>query len=167
VRRYQDRIFNTVYRMVGRHEDAQDIVQETFVRAYEGLGKFQSNASFYTWLYRIAVNTSLTARRKEHRTPDFVSMDTQLTGLDPVGEARRDRPSAPAETAECRQAVQDAIGRLVPEQRVVVVLKDIEGHSYEAIAKILEVPIGTIRSRLHRARMELRKRLSGWVGHVI
>ena len=163
VRRYQDRIYNTVFRMIGQAEDAQDIVQETFLKAYDGLGRFRANASFYTWLYRIAVNACLTERRKRQRRPGLVSMDSQRTRTEPAADADQTRPSRPVESAECRQAVRQAIQALPAEQRAAVVLKDIEGHSYESIADILQCPVGTVRSRLHRARMQLRESLAVWI----
>ena len=93
----------------------------------------------------------------------MMSMSGHASGLDPAEDVDRTQPSAPSETAERRQAVQKAIESLSDDRRAVVVLKDIEGHSYETIAEIVQCPVGTVRSRLHRARMELKEKLVEWI----
>lgn len=165
VRRYQNRLFNTVCRLVGSDDQARDIVQDAFVAAYQALDRFHGNANFYTWLYRIAINASISAHRRRLRRPDPLSIDSQL---DPVGEepgapVEATRPSRHMETAETRQAIADALAALTPEYRAVVVLRDLEEHDYQTIAEILDCPVGTVRSRLHRARMLLREKLKDLV----
>jgi RNA polymerase sigma-70 factor, ECF subfamily len=156
VRRHQDRLYNTVYRLVANAEDAQDIVQEAFLSAYQSLPGFKGDSQFFTWLYRIGMNLAISLKRKRHLV---LSADTRLvgeTGAEPEDQSDQCRPDRPIERAEDEQTLQDALSRLSPEHRVVIVLKELEGHKYETIAEITQVPVGTVRSRLHRARLELR-----------
>ena len=165
VRRYQDRLYNTVCRLVGDDDRARDIVQDAFIAAYQALDRFHGNAKFYTWLYRIAVNASISAQRRRRRRPDPLSIDTQLapTGDEPGAPVDATRPSRHLEEVETQQAVALAIDSLSPDYRAVVVLKDMEGYDYRTIAEILECPVGTVRSRLHRARLQLRETLKDLV----
>lgn len=160
VRRYQDRLFNTVYRLVDNAEDAQDVVQEAFLNAYQSLDGFKGDALFFTWLYRIAVNTAISLKRKRR---NILSLSGQPgrndSGLEPLDDSEETRPGRGLERVEEEQRIRRALNRLSPEHRAVLVLKDMEGQKYETMADILRVPIGTIRSRLHRARAELRELL--------
>ena len=157
VLKYQDRLFNTVFHVVGHAEDARDIVQETLVQAFIKLESFRRQSAFYTWLYRIAFNTAISQRRL--RRP-MVSMDG--TRGNPHVEPA-DGENNPAENLEqkerCRQ-VRQAIAQLAEEYRTVIVLREIDGCCYETIAEVLDLPIGTVRSRLHRARLQLKESLS-------
>ncbi len=156
VQKYQDRLYNTVVHVAGNAEDARDVVQDAFVQAFIKLDTFQRSSAFYTWLYRIAFNVAASHRRR--RRP-ILSVDRarETSGIEPM-----DTVEDPGETLErkerCRQ-VRQAIGQLSEEHRVVVVLREIDGCCYETIAEILELPIGTVRSRLHRARLQLREEL--------
>lgn len=164
IRKYQDRLFNTVLRLVGNTEDAYDVVQETFLNAYKSLDNFKGDAEFFTWLYRIAYNTAISLRRKQKGA---VSIDAGRNGeasVEPLDASLTSQPGHAIEKAEQEKRIQDALNRLSPEHRAVLILKDMEGQKYETIAEILQVPIGTIRSRLHRARMELRDVLSSQNG---
>ena len=159
VRRYQERLFNTVIRLVDNPEDANDVVQEAFLNAYQSLDGFKGDSLFFTWLYRIAVNTAISLRRKQRAA---ISIDANRNGsqvIDPHDPSEQNRPGYAIEQAEQRRRVQHALNRLSPEHRMVLVMKDMEGQKYETMAEILQVPIGTIRSRLHRARLELRQLL--------
>jgi RNA polymerase sigma-70 factor (ECF subfamily) len=159
VRRYQDRLFNTVYRMVGNADDAQDVVQEAFLSAYQSLHGFKGDSLFFTWLYRIAVNTAISYKRKQRTA---LSLDGGKNGehaIEPTDPSAVGRPGHAMEQAEQERRIQQALNRLSPEHRAVLIMKDMEGQKYEAMADILNVPIGTIRSRLHRARFELRELL--------
>ncbi len=160
VRRYQERLYNSVYRLVDNAEDAQDVVQEAFLNAYQSLDGFKGDSLFFTWLYRIAVNTAISLKRKQRV---MVRMET--------GPRRRARPSSrstpPTRAGRATPWSRPSRGAgstkrsagLSPEHRAVLVMKDMEGQKYETMAEILQVPIGTIRSRLHRARLELRELL--------
>jgi len=156
VQKYQDRLYNTVVHVVGGAEDAHDVVQEAFVQAFLKLETFQRASAFYTWLYRIAFNVAATWRRKR-RPSVSIEHARETTGHEPV-----DRRSGPAERVEqeerCRR-VREAIAALGEEHRAVLILREIDGCCYETIAEILDLPIGTVRSRLHRARLQLRDQL--------
>ncbi len=151
VRRYQDRLYPTALRLTGCAEDAQDLLQETFFRAYQKLGRFHGESSFYTWVYRIAVNLALSGRRRKRPT-----LRTSEFHTAPAVDPRQNDPSSPMERAEREQIIQDALASLAADHRAVVVMKEFDGLRYEEIAEILGIPVGTVRSRLHRARCELR-----------
>lgn len=156
VLKYQDRLFNTVVHVVGHAEDAQDIVQEALVQALIKLDTFKRQSAFYTWLYRIAFNVAITHRRRKRPT---TSLDhaREIGAMEPLDEG--DDPAEALDRKErCRQ-VREAIAQLGEEHRAVLVLREIDGCCYETIAGILDLPTGTVRSRLHRARLQLRKEL--------
>ncbi len=157
VRRYQDRLYPTLMRLTGCAEDAHDLLQDAFLRAYEKLDRFHGESSFYTWVYRIAVNLTLSDRRRR-RLPG----ESRLGGSelhDPSDDPNLTDPSRPLEQAERDALVQQALLALQPDHRAVVIMKDLDGFRYEEIAETLGIPVGTVRSRLHRARCELRERL--------
>jgi len=161
VERHQDRLYNTIYRLVGSAEDARDVLQDVFVKAFENLERFRGGSSLYTWLFRIAVNTSLSHRRKRR----WVSMgagapdDGDPAGRPPLADPAPADPADRLMAAETERLIQEAIGSLDDEHRTVVVLRDIQHCDYRDIADILDVPPGTVKSRLHRARLLLRERL--------
>ncbi len=160
VERHEDRLYNTIYRLVGSADDARDLLQDTFVKAYEKLDDFRGGSSLYTWLFRIAVNTSLSHRRRRK----WVQMGAPAGDDDPnpgnaVADTAAVDPADPLIAAETETLVQEAINSLDDEHRTVVVLRDIQHCDYHEIADILDVPPGTVKSRLHRARMMLRDRL--------
>jgi RNA polymerase sigma-70 factor (ECF subfamily) len=158
VRRYQDRLYPTVLRITGCAEDAQDLLQETFLRAYQKLGRFHGESSFYTWVYRIAVNLALSGRRR--RRPVLHLGDSPAgAAADSAIDSRETDPSLPMERAERERIIQGALNALAGDHRAVVVMKEFDGLRYEEIGAILGIPVGTVRSRLHRARCELRDRL--------
>ena len=156
VQRYQDRLYNTLVHVIGSPEDALDIVQDAFVQAFVKLESFHGRSAFYTWLYRIAFNVAATQRRR--RRP-VLSVDhaREEGGDEPV-----DPDQGPLDHLEqeerCRQ-VREALKVLSDEHREVLVLREIDGCCYETIAEILDLPVGTVRSRLHRARLQLRDEL--------
>ena len=159
VLRYQDRLYNTVYRLLDNADDAQDVVQEAFLNAYQSLDSFKGHSEFFTWLYRIAYNTAISLKRKQRATLSLSARGNGESSREPADESDLSRPGHGLERAEGGRRVQEALNRLSPEHRMVLILKDMEGQKYEAMAEILQVPIGTIRSRLHRARAELRELL--------
>ncbi len=157
VLRHQDRVFNICRYMLGER-DADDAAQDTFIKAYRSLGSFTPSPGFSAWISRIAVNTCIDYRRR----PSNLS----LSATTPEGEEyTRDLPSGapgPERSLESKRAgiaVADALGRLPDKLRAVVVLSEIEGFSYEEIAAQLEIPVGTVKSRLSRAREELKRLL--------
>ena len=155
VQKYQDRLYNTLVHVVGNAEDAKDAVQEAFVQAFLKLDTFQGASAFYTWLYRIAFNVAATHRRRRHA----MRSAEEGRSKDGQGATLGEGPSQRMEREECRRQVRQAIAELDEEFRTVVVLREIDGCCYETIAEILDLPIGTVRSRLHRARLQLRDRL--------
>lgn len=162
VTQYQDRILNTCWRISGRLDDAEDLAQETFLKALESIGSFRRQSGFYTWLFRIAVNVSISHRRRKGRMPrlSLHSGDGQGDLVDslPAGSRAPD-PSARLSARETQQLVQDGLDSLDDDQRAIIVLRDMEGFDYSQIAEIIAAPEGTVKSRLHRARMELKERL--------
>jgi RNA polymerase sigma-70 factor (ECF subfamily) len=156
VRCYQDRLYNTVFRLVGNAEDAQDVVQEAFLNAYQSLDSFKGHSEFFTWLYRIAYNTAISLKRKQRVILSLSAGPDGNGRVEPPDESDLSQPGQGLERVEEERRIQAALNRLSPEHRVVLILKDMEGQKYEAMAEVLQVPIGTIRSRLHRARAELR-----------
>jgi RNA polymerase sigma-70 factor (ECF subfamily) len=153
VRRHSSRIYGLAYRMTGNQADAEDVVQETFVRAYRALPSFRPELSFGAWLYRIAVNTSLTQRGRQASCAAEPLNDNMA--LDAAAS-----PGDLAESRELQAAVQQAIISLPMMYRAVVVLFHIEGRPYAEIADILGLPINTVRTHLHRGRALLRERLA-------
>jgi len=156
VQRYQDRLFNALVRFTGSAEDASDVAQDAFIQAYTKLSTFRGGSAFYTWLYRIAFNLAMSQRRKQRPT---VSMD-QLkldSGIEPSDEQAS--PELPAMAEERADQVQAALAQLSDQHRQIVILREIEDCSYETIAEVLNVPVGTVRSRLFRARMLLKEHL--------
>ena len=154
---FQHRVFAVAYRMLGTRAEAEEVAQEVFLRAYRGIAEFRGEASLSTWLYAIASRLCLNrlasgqARLGRSREPDEDAIAlVATTAADPAAEAER---------RELEAALRQAIAELPPERRLVVVLRDIEGLSYEEIASALGLEMGTVRSRLHRARMELKDRL--------
>jgi RNA polymerase sigma-70 factor, ECF subfamily len=156
VQKYQDRLFNTLVHAIGSPDDALDVVQDAFVQAFVKLESFRGRSAFYTWLYRIAFNVAATQRRR--RRP-VLSVDQ---AREDGGEEPIDSDHGPLENLEreerCRQ-VREALTILSDEHRDVLVLREIDGCCYETIAEILGLPVGTVRSRLHRARLQLRDEL--------
>jgi RNA polymerase sigma-70 factor, ECF subfamily len=168
VRRHQSAIFNLVLRMVDDSHLAADLAQESFFRAYRAIASFRGESSFATWLHRITVNLCQHARVRRHRqrVHEGRSLDAPLPGgEDDKASDPPDLTLEPTERVlreERERAVREAIDSLDEEQRIVVVMRDLNGLSYEEIAEALGWPIGTVRSRLHRARLLLQHRLRKW-----
>ena len=156
VRRYQDRLYNTIYRLLDNAEDAQDVLQEAFLNAYLSLDRFKGEAQFFTWLYRIAFNAAISYRRKRRSSLAVKSGRALEAVSEPLDPSDSCRPEHGLERADEERRIQDALNRLSPDHRIVLILKDVEDQKYAQMAAILGVPVGTIRSRLHRARMEMR-----------
>lgn len=156
VQKYQDRLYNTMIHVAGSREEAEDVVQDAFVQAFVKLDTFQRASGFYTWLYRIAFNFSIS--RKRRRRPELsVDASREKAGNEPadLGEL----PDERIVRAESVQQVRQALAGLNEQHRAILVLREIEGQCYESISEILDLPIGTVRSRLHRARLQLRDEL--------
>jgi RNA polymerase sigma factor (sigma-70 family) len=166
VRRYQERIYATVYHMTANHEDANDLAQESFIKAYQALKSFKGDSGFFTWLYRIAVNKTINfLKQKKNRThlslndldfnaehdPDLVSLISEKT------------PRREINLVELQERLNTAMQKLSHVHRLVVTLHDVQGLSHEEISKIMDCNTGTIRSRLFYARQQLQAYLSDYL----
>jgi RNA polymerase sigma-70 factor (ECF subfamily) len=154
--KYQGRLLHSMTHVIGSAEDADDVVQDAFVQAFLKLETFQRTAAFYTWLYRIAVNAAISQQRRRRPSP---SLDRWRETTNEEPHDRGPGPDGRMQQQERAAQVQAALARLPQEQRVVLVLREMEGCCYETIAEVLELPVGTVRSRLHRARLQLRDEL--------
>ncbi len=168
---HEDRVYGLAYRLTGNRDDAAEVAQEAFLKAWRAFGSFRGDSSFYTWLFRITVNTARSRQRFRAVRPNEISLDAvpvdneddrqslsrrlAADGEDPVDAVARD---------EHRKLVEQAIGRLNRDQRMLIVLRDIEGRNYKEISDLLDCPRGTVKSRLHRARMALRDLLAPMFG---
>jgi len=162
VLKYQDRIYNLCRHMLGNTHEAEDAAQDTFLKAYQKLKDFRPEASLYTWLYRIAVNTCLDYKKR----PFFESLFKKAGGDEFADEAASDWPS-PERLYESKQiglALHNSIRKLPSKLRTAIVLKEIEGLPYEEIADILEISIGTVKSRISRAREALKGMMKNYIG---
>ena len=160
VERYQNRLFHSLLHLLGSTEDAQDAAQEAFVNAFEKLGSFRGQSQFYSWLFRIAFNTAVSSKRKSRRMSVSLEARREASGLEPSDGNPTSEPSYAMDVSDRQRLVQQALSELCEEFRTALVLKEMDGMSYEEIADIVNVPLGTVRSRIHRARLELREKLS-------
>lgn len=161
VSRYQDRIYNACYRMCRNPDDALEIAQTAYLRAWEAIPRFKGRSNFYTWLFRIVVNLVISERRQRQRRPTLTLHSPEDGQIDlPANDDDSQDPSLPLVREETRQRLAAALQRLDDEFRVPVVLKDIENMDYAGIARILGVPVGTVKSRIHRGRLMLRAIIS-------
>lgn len=155
LRKYHDRVYTLCRYMLENPQDADDAAQDTFIKTYQGLKNYSPASSFYTWLYRIAVNTCLDHKRKNSFLAFFFSSDNEAP-LD-VFPSHTPTPEAALDAKQSVQSLQIALNRLSAKLRSVLVLKELEGLSYEEIAEALDVSAGTVKSRISRAREELKK----------
>src|SRR6202453_327444 len=166
VRRYQERVYATVYHMTSNHEDAHDLVQETFIKAFRALKSFKGDSSFYTWVYRIAVNKTINfLKQRKNRVQislndvDFnAENDPDLVALVSERTPRRD-----LNLAELQEKLNAAMQKLSEHHRMVVTLHDVQGLSHEEIGKIMDCNVGTVRPRLFYARQQLQAYLSDYL----
>ena len=159
VERYQNRLYHTLFSIMGSEEDARDVAQETFVLAFQKLKSFRGDSAFYSWLFRIAFNASVSFRRKHRRTISSLDAAQEQSGIETVDDNPDSQPTRSIEVEEQQLAVRTALTQLADEFREVLALKEMEGLKYEQIAEIVGCPIGTVRSRIHRARHDLREKL--------
>ncbi len=166
IRRYQERVYATVYHMTSNHEDANDLTQETFIKGFQALKSFKGDSSFYTWVYRIAVNKTINfLKQRKNRThlslndidfnaendPDLVALVSERTPRRDIG------------LSELQQKLNKAMLKLSEPHRLVVTLHDVQGLSHEEIGTIMDCNVGTVRSRLFYARQQLQAHLSDYV----
>ena len=160
VSKYQRRLVRTLGTLLGNSHDALDVAQDAFLQAFLKLDSFRGESAFYSWLFRIAWNAAATLRRKQ-RVRSGASLDAmrEQTGAEPNDLNPASDPSHSLQSFEDQQLLRQALSELGEDYRTALVLKEIEGLSYEDIASLTESPIGTVRSRIHRARLELRAKL--------
>lgn len=157
--KHEMRMYNIAYRMMGNSEDAMDMVQEAMIKVYRSLGRFEGSAQLGTWLYRVTTNTCLDElrRRKLRQT---VSLDERMEkGAPSPPDHIFAKPEEAVEQMEKNQALRAAIKKLTPEHQAAIVLRDMQGMTYQQAAKIMDCPIGTMKSRVNRARAALREEL--------
>lgn len=159
VRTHQHRVFAVALRMLGRRAEAEEVAQEVFLRAYRGIADFRGDSRLSTWLYAITSRLCLNRLASSDHRPGVEGEETLLRVPSSHGN-----PGSEAERRELGEALRQAIAALPEERRIVLVLRDLEGLSYEEIAEALGLEPGTVRSRLHRARMEVRSRMEGYLG---
>jgi RNA polymerase sigma-70 factor (ECF subfamily) len=165
VRKHQTRVFSLVYRMLGDHAEAEEMAQEIFLKAFRALKRFERKSRFSTWLYSIATNHCLNQLESRRRRPRLQELNRSARRegnpgplLDQVADPTAGADQA-LERADLQRLVQEQLLTLTPEHRSILLLRDIQGLTYEEIGEILSLEPGTVRSRLHRARMELKERL--------
>jgi RNA polymerase sigma-70 factor, ECF subfamily len=163
---HRDRVYNITFRMLGNRAEAEDVAQEVFISVFKTIDQFREESKFSTWLYRVAVNhcknrIKYLARRHDRDRDELDETSQQANGAAAGGNApfRAAQPDRALEGAQMEKLLQDAIGNLDDDHRVVVVLRDVEDLSIEEICEITGLPDGTVKSRLHRARLALRKKL--------
>lgn len=156
VTRYQDQLYNALFQILRSAEDARDVSQEAFIMAWKKLETFRGDSEFFTWLFRIAYNLAMTRARKKKLPMASAAGNGYVEAVSP---GPMQRPSDRLELAEQQHQVHTALAELPEEFRTVLVLKEMEDLKYEQIAEILAIPVGTVRSRLHRARLILREKL--------
>ena len=166
IQRHQKRIFNLLYRWLGDREEAADVAQEVFLSAFRAIQEFRGDALFSTWLYRIAINQAINRRKRLAVAPARRAApgraDHEAEGHDPLADLPHPGPS-PAEAAERSQFalhIQQALNSLKEEESLIILLHDFQDLPYEEISHILKLPTGTVKSRLHRARLALKARLA-------
>jgi RNA polymerase sigma factor (sigma-70 family) len=166
IRRYQERIYATIYHMTSNHEDANDLAQDSFIKAYQALKSFKGGSSFYTWLYRIAVNKTINflkqRKNRTHMSLNDLDFNTE-NNPDLVALISDKTPRRDAGLNELQEKLNAALLKLSEPHRLVVVLHDVQGQSHEEIAKVMECNIGTVRSRLFYARQQLQGYLSDYL----
>lgn len=168
VNRYQHRVFNHVSRMVESPDDAADLTQDIFIKVFRSLNRFRGQASFQTWLYRVTANVCVDRHRRARRSPQLarpVETDAGPGEAEPEVPDWDDNPERQMLTSELQQQVKLAILELSDKLRPVIVMHDLEGQSYEEIAAALQIPLGTVKSRLFNARAALKERLQPYLAH--
>ncbi len=177
---YQDRLFNALLRMLGETEEARELTQEAFTRGLDKIETFRGESSPYTWIFRIGMNLAISSLRRSQRVHTF-SLDGTSSGgngmhrhddqaaalVERVASNTDEQPPQAAERRERHQMVLDALSRLDGEYRAVLIMRDVEGFDYQQMADVLGLPLGTLKSRLFRARLALRDELAPYLSDKI
>ena len=166
LRRYERPVFSLIYRMVRDRSLAEDLSQEAFIRAFNAIASYNPGYKFSSWIFKIAHNLTIDHLRKKridtislHGSPHALTEEAQARTR-PIVESLDERPDAYVENLELGSQIESAIGKLRPEYRTVTLLRHVEGYSYKEIAEIMELPLGTVTTYIHRARLELKEALA-------
>lgn len=159
-RRYARRIYHTIYRLLRNRDDADDVLQNTFLNAWRSITSFKGDSEFFSWLYRIAANLAISHQRRQGSKKEKPIPEDEGSGSNYDPPAPTSHPGEIMENQEDIAQLYRAMQKLSEDHRIIICMKDIQEMSYEEIAQALRIPIGTVRSRLHRARLELAQLLS-------
>lgn len=166
VQKYREPIFSVIYNMTSNREDASDLTQETFIKAFQAIARFKGKSSFFTWIYRIAMNATMTflKKRSRRRYISYENINEEMHSSDIVERlTAKNRSDKGAMVQELQEKLNDSLQKLSPKHRTVVVLHEIEGLSHAEIAEITQVSVGTVRSRLHYAKQQLQSHLMDYL----
>lgn len=166
IRKYRERLYAIIYNLTSNREDAADLTQEAFIKAFSSIRRFKGRSSFFTWLYRIAVNSAL-SHLKRHRLRRFFSLENlneEVSSDEMVAHlSEKTQTERGALVKELQERLNEALQKLSPKHRTVVVLYEIEGLSHQEISEIMECSVGTVRSRLHYAKQQLQSHLQDYL----
>ena len=167
VQKYREHIFSVIYNMTSNREDASDLTQETFIKAFQAIARFKGKSSFFTWIYRIAINSTMTFLKKRscRRYISYENINEEVHSTDIIESlTAKNRSEKGAIVHELQEKLNDSLQKLSPKHRTVVVLHEIEGLSHVEIAEITKASVGTVRSRLHYAKQQLKSYLKDYLG---
>jgi len=167
VQKYREHIFSVIYNMTSNREDASDLAQETFIKAFQAIGRFRGKSSFFTWIYRIAINHTITFLKKRNRRRfiSYEKVDGEMSNSEIFERlTSKNRSEKGALVSELQEKLNDSLQKLSPKHRTVVILHEIEGLEHAEIAEITKVSVGTVRSRLHYAKQQLQSYLQDYIG---
>ena len=167
VQKYREHIFSVIYNMTSNREDASDLTQETFIKAFQAIARFKGKSSFFTWIYRIAINSTMTflKKRSRRRYISYENINEEVHSTDIIESlTAKNRSEKGAIVHELQEKLNDSLQKLSPKHRTVVVLHEIEGLSHVEIAEITKASVGTVRSRLHYAKQQLQSYLQDYLG---
>ena len=166
VQKYREHIFSVIYNMTSNREDASDLTQETFIKAFQAIARFRGKSSFFTWVYRIAINHTMTFLRKRNRRRfiSYEKIDEEVSNSEIFERlTAKNRSEKGVLISELQEKLNDALQKLSPKHRVVVILHEIEGLEHAEIAEITKTSAGTVRSRLHYAKQQLQSYLQDYI----
>ena len=166
VQKYREHIFSIIYNMTSNREDASDLAQETFIKAFQAIARFKGKSSFFTWIYRIAINTTMTflKKRSRRRFISYEKINDEVSNAEIFERlTAKSRSEKGALVSELQEKLNDSLQKLSPKHRTVVILHEIEGLEHAQIAEITKVSVGTVRSRLHYAKQQLQSFLQDYV----
>jgi RNA polymerase sigma-70 factor (ECF subfamily) len=167
VQKYREHIFSVIYNMTSNREDASDLTQETFIKAFQAIARFQGKSSFFTWIYRIAINTTMTflKKRSRRRYISYENINEEVSNSEIFERlTAKNRTEKGALVQELQEKLNDSLQKLSPKHRTVVILHEIEGLEHAEIAEITKTSVGTVRSRLHYAKQQLQSYLQDYLG---